>query len=38
MKGKDSLENKGFAFVLFKNEELASRAIEELNNTEFKVM
>ncbi|KAI5388731.1 hypothetical protein KIW84_074412, partial [Lathyrus oleraceus] len=36
MKGKDSSENKGFAFVLFKNVELASRAIDELNNTEFK--
>lgn len=36
MKGKDSGENKGFAFVTFRNVELASKAIEELNNTEFK--
>ncbi|XP_008228678.1 PREDICTED: heterogeneous nuclear ribonucleoprotein R-like [Prunus mume] len=36
MKGKDSGENKGFAFVTFKNVEMASDAIEELNNTEFK--
>ena len=38
MKGKDSGENKGFAFVTFRNVELASKAIEELNNTEFKVI
>ncbi|XP_059627639.1 heterogeneous nuclear ribonucleoprotein Q-like [Cornus florida] len=36
MKGKDSSENKGFAFVTFRTVELASKAIEELNNTEFK--
>ncbi|KAF3948051.1 hypothetical protein CMV_025900 [Castanea mollissima] len=36
MKGKDSGENKGFAFVTFRSAELASQAIEELNNTEFK--
>ncbi|KAF3946288.1 hypothetical protein CMV_027433 [Castanea mollissima] len=29
-------ENKGFAFVTFRSAELASQAIEELNNTEFK--
>ncbi|CAL9766579.1 unnamed protein product [Musa acuminata subsp. burmannicoides] len=34
---KDSTENKGYAFVTFKTKELASKAIEELNNTEFKV-
>lgn len=38
MKGKDSSENKGFAFVTFRSVELASEAIDELNNTEFKVM
>ncbi|XP_044506317.1 heterogeneous nuclear ribonucleoprotein Q-like [Mangifera indica] len=36
MKGKDSSENKGFAFVTFRNVELATKAIDELNNTEFK--
>lgn len=38
MKGKDSSENKGFGFVTFRNAELASKAIDELNNTEFKVI
>ena len=37
MKGKDSSENKGFAFVTFRNVEVASKAINDLNNTEFKV-
>ncbi|KAM2466654.1 hypothetical protein COP2_008832 [Malus domestica] len=36
MKGKDSGEAKGYAFVTFRNKELASKAIEELNNSEFK--
>ncbi|XP_065866153.1 heterogeneous nuclear ribonucleoprotein Q-like isoform X2 [Euphorbia lathyris] len=36
MKGKDSNENKGFAFVTFRNVDLASQAIDKLNNTEFK--
>ncbi|CAJ1979138.1 unnamed protein product [Sphenostylis stenocarpa] len=36
MKGKHSIENKGFSFVTFRSVELASKAIEELNNTEFK--
>nr|POF06660.1 isoform 3 of heterogeneous nuclear ribonucleoprotein q [Quercus suber] len=36
MKGKDSGENKGFAFVTFRSAELASKAIDELNSTEFK--
>uniref|UniRef100_A0A2N9IT18 RRM domain-containing protein n=1 Tax=Fagus sylvatica TaxID=28930 RepID=A0A2N9IT18_FAGSY len=36
MKGRDSGENKGFAFVTFRSAELASKAIDELNNTEFK--
>ncbi|KAL5830835.1 hypothetical protein ACOSQ4_016189 [Xanthoceras sorbifolium] len=36
MKSKDSSENKGFAFVTFRNVELASKAIDELNNAEFK--
>ncbi|KAJ7981174.1 Heterogeneous nuclear ribonucleoprotein like [Quillaja saponaria] len=36
MKGKDSGENKGFAFVTFRSVDLASKAIDELNNTEFK--
>ncbi|KAK1263197.1 Polyadenylate-binding protein 5 [Acorus gramineus] len=36
MKGKDSSENKGYAFVTFKTKELASKAIEDLNGTEFK--
>lgn len=37
MKGKDSNENKGYAFVTFRTKELASKAIKELNNTELKV-
>ncbi|KAB2607805.1 heterogeneous nuclear ribonucleoprotein R-like [Pyrus ussuriensis x Pyrus communis] len=36
MKGKDSGEAKGYAFVTFRNKELASKAIEELNNSELK--
>lgn len=36
MKGKDSNENKGYAFVIFKGKELASKAIRDLNNTELK--
>uniref|UniRef100_A0A2N9IS09 RRM domain-containing protein n=1 Tax=Fagus sylvatica TaxID=28930 RepID=A0A2N9IS09_FAGSY len=32
----DSGENKSFAFVTFRSAELASKAIDELNNTEFK--
>ncbi|KAG8655099.1 heterogeneous nuclear ribonucleoprotein Q [Manihot esculenta] len=36
MKGKDSNENKGFAFVTYRNVDLASKAIDKLNNTEFK--
>ncbi|XP_042390894.1 heterogeneous nuclear ribonucleoprotein Q-like isoform X1 [Zingiber officinale] len=36
MKGRDSLENKGYAFVTYKTKELATKAIEELNNTDFK--
>lgn len=37
MKGKDSGENKGFAFVTFRSTELACKAIDELSNNEFKV-
>ncbi|CAA3011312.1 heterogeneous nuclear ribonucleo R [Olea europaea subsp. europaea] len=37
MKGKDSNENKGYAFVTFRTKELASKAIKELNNTELKL-
>ncbi|KAG5253094.1 nuclear localization sequence-binding protein [Salix suchowensis] len=36
MKGKDLSESRGYAFVSFRRKELASKAIEELNNTEFK--
>ncbi|KAK7853376.1 receptor like protein 24, partial [Quercus suber] len=36
-RGKDSGENKGFAFVTFRSAELAPKAIDELNNTEFKI-
>ncbi|GFQ06095.1 heterogeneous nuclear ribonucleoprotein q [Phtheirospermum japonicum] len=36
MKGKDSHENKGYAFVTFRTKELASKAIKELNSTELK--
>lgn len=37
MKGKDSGEAKGYAFVTFRSKELASKAIEDLNNTELQV-
>lgn len=37
MKGKDSNENKGYAFVTFRTKDLASQAIKELNNSELKV-
>ncbi|KAG8376734.1 hypothetical protein BUALT_Bualt09G0094600 [Buddleja alternifolia] len=36
MKGKDSNENKGYAFVTFRTKELASKAIKDLSNTELK--
>ncbi|XP_051114067.1 heterogeneous nuclear ribonucleoprotein Q [Andrographis paniculata] len=36
MRGKDSHENKGYAFVTFRTKELASTAIRELNNAEYK--
>ncbi|KAL5545827.1 hypothetical protein UlMin_005514 [Ulmus minor] len=36
MKGKDTGEAKGYAFITFRTKEFASRAIEELNNSEFK--
>ncbi|KAJ6410166.1 hypothetical protein OIU84_009629 [Salix udensis] len=36
MREKDSSENRGFAFVTFRSVDLASTAIGELNNTEFK--
>lgn len=35
MKGKDSGDNKGYAFVTFRTKELASKAIEELNNSDL---
>lgn len=38
MKGKDSSGSKGYAFVTFRTKEIASRAIEELNNSELKVL
>ncbi|KAL8158834.1 hypothetical protein V2J09_000371, partial [Rumex salicifolius] len=36
MKGKNATENKGYAFVMFKTKELASKAMETLDNTEMK--
>lgn len=36
MKGKDSGGTKAYAFVTFRTKELASRAIDELNNSELK--
>ncbi|KAE8720806.1 hypothetical protein F3Y22_tig00018093pilonHSYRG00018 [Hibiscus syriacus] len=36
MKGKNSSENKGFAFVTFRRVALANNAMDELNNVEFK--
>ncbi|GAB2235883.1 hypothetical protein Droror1_Dr00026328 [Drosera rotundifolia] len=36
MKSKEAGENKGYAFVMFKTKELASKAMEKLNNTVLK--
>lgn len=36
MKGKDSAENRGYAFITYRNKELSSKAIKDLNGTEFK--
>ncbi|CAN0897137.1 Heterogeneous nuclear ribonucleoprotein Q [Linum grandiflorum] len=36
MKGKNPTDSKVFAFVTFKGVDLASKAIKELNNSEFK--
>ena len=36
MKGKDSAENRGYAFITYRSKELAAKAIKELNGTEFK--
>ena len=38
MKAKDLNGGKPYAFVTFRTKELASRAIEELSNSEFKVI
>ncbi|XP_072967390.1 heterogeneous nuclear ribonucleoprotein Q [Typha angustifolia] len=35
MKSKDSSDNKCYAFVTFRTKDLAAKAIEDLNNTEF---
>jgi len=37
MKAKEPGENKGYAFVMFRTKELASKAMEKLNNTELQV-
>lgn len=37
MREKESGDGKGYAFVTFRNKDLASEAIENLNNTEFRV-
>lgn len=37
MKGKESGEAKGYAFVTFKTKEMASKAIEKLNKSKFQV-
>ena len=37
MREKESGDGKGYAFVTFRNKDLASEAIDSLNNTEFKV-
>lgn len=37
MREKESGDGKGYAFVTFRNKDLASEAIDHLNNTEFKV-
>jgi len=37
IKVRDSSENKGYAFVTYRTKELAMKAIEDLNNTKFKV-
>lgn len=37
MKRKESGEGKGYAFVTFKTKEIASKAIEKLDNSKFHV-
>lgn len=37
MREKESGDGKGYAFVTFRNKDLAFEAIDHLNNTEFKV-
>ncbi|CAI9097719.1 OLC1v1034192C1 [Oldenlandia corymbosa var. corymbosa] len=36
MKGRTSTENKGYAFITFRTKEMASKAMETLNNSELK--
>ncbi|MQM03042.1 hypothetical protein Taro_035820 [Colocasia esculenta] len=36
MKGKDSADNRRYAFITYRTKELASKAIKDLNNTELK--
>ena len=37
IEGKDSSENKGYAFVTYRTKELVMKATEDLHNTECKV-
>ena len=37
MKDNEKGDNKGFAFVTFSNKEIAQKAIQTLNECEFKV-
>lgn len=37
MKDRDTGDSKGYAFVAFKTQEVAQKAIEEIHSKEFKV-
>lgn len=36
MKGKESADNKRYAFITYRTKEIASKAIKDLNNAELK--
>lgn len=38
MKDRDTGENKGYAFIVFKTKEVARKAIEKLRNKELEVL
>ena len=38
MKDKDKKENKGYAFITFTSKDAAQRAVDEVQDKEFKVL